>query len=138
MTSWDSSSCIAGSRFCCSVAGRSGSIPSRNGCEGGGSPSPCGSCRSPIGGRRRSGSCLPKVSRSGCSLSETTTVAEHRLYLSPSRGPDQTTLSFNPYALPCPFSPIRLTSLQFPEPSAVIAVFIVVIDLTPCHSANDL
>src|SRR3546814_19742841 len=68
-----------------------------------------------------------------CSLSETTTVAENRLYLSPSRGPDQTTLSFNTYALTVPFSPIRLTSIQFPETSAVIAVLIVVIDLTPSN-----
>src|SRR3546814_1488621 len=73
-----------------------------------------------------------------CSLSETTTVAENRLYLSPSRGPDQTTLSFNTYALTVPFSPIRLTSIQFPETSAVIAVLIVVIDLTPSNSANVL
>src|SRR3546814_3029224 len=84
----------------------------------------------------RSSSCFPKVSRSGCSLSETTTVAENRLYLSPSRGPDQTTLSFNTYALIVPFSPIRLTSIQFPETSAVIAALIVVIDLTPSNSAN--
>src|SRR3546814_11762602 len=74
----------------------------------------------------------------GCSLSETTTVAENRLYLSPSRGPDQTTLSFNTYALTVPFSPIRLPSIQFPETSAVIAVLLVVIDLTPSNSANVL
>src|SRR3546814_10018911 len=89
-----------------------------------------------MGGRRRSGSCLPKLAPSGCSLSETTTVAENRLYLSPSRGPDQTTLSFNTYALTVPFSTIRLTSIQFPETSEVIAVLIVVIDLTPSNPAN--
>src|SRR3546814_4502736 len=73
-----------------------------------------------------------------CSSDLTTTVAENRLYLSPSRGPDQTTLSFNTFALTVPFSPIRLTSIQFPETSAVIAVLIVVIDLTPSNSANVL
>src|SRR3546814_19554142 len=109
-----------------------------NGCEGVVTPSRCGKCPVSIGGRRCSGSFLPKGSRSGCSLSEMTTVAENRLYLSPSRGPDQTTLSFNTYALTVPFSPIRLTSIQFPETSAVIAVLIVVIDLTPSNSANVL
>src|SRR3546814_2111392 len=90
--------------------------------------------------RRRHTRCALVTGVQTCALpiSETTTVAENRLYLSPSRGPDQTTLSFNTYALTVPFSPIRLTSIQFPETSAVIAVLIVVIDLTPSNSANVL
>src|SRR3546814_3868482 len=50
---------------------------------------------------------------------------------------DQTTLSFNTYALTVPFSPIRLTSIQFPETSAVIAVLIVEIDLTPSNRSEE-
>src|SRR3546814_3853080 len=87
--------------------------------------------------RRRHTRCALVTGVQTCAL-PISTVAENRLYLSPSRGQDQTTLSFNTYALTVPFSPIRLTSIQFPETSAVIAVLIVVIDLTPSNSANVL
>src|SRR3546814_4561003 len=64
VTSWESSSCIAGSGSGCWVAGKSGSIPSRNGCAGGGVPGPLGNWRSSRNndGKRRSGACWPSRS----------------------------------------------------------------------------